>query len=303
MIPQQRTFVRQWSASSQIWRATGAANLRCRSSIPQAQHKILRQPEAMAARRAVNQSRRLPDSASIPLVSSLHPKSRSTPLLSVGLVLLGAFLLIGYSYSSSGGLASDMEAIHKGEGASCTSEVHRAIPFLKKAYGQTMRKVLHVGPDTCAVVSTLLKEDDTEAWGVEPYDLEDADSSCKRLIRKGFVRSADIKFSLPYRPKSFSVVIVSDALDYLSPKYLNKTLPDLARVSSDGLVIFAGQQRAKVLELAKFGKPVKLRSSSWWIRYFVQTGLQENEAATKKFEQAASKSSYKPSCQIFHLVS
>lgn len=125
-------------------------------------------------------------------------------------------------------------------GASCTSEVHRAIPFLKKAYGQSMRKVLHVGPDTCAVVSTLLKEDDTEAWGVEPYDLEDADSSCKRLIRKGFVRSADIKFSLPYRPKSFSIVIVSDALDYLSPKYLNKTLPDLARVSSDGLVIFAG---------------------------------------------------------------
>ncbi|URD84807.1 hypothetical protein MUK42_04746 [Musa troglodytarum] len=201
----------------------------------------------MAARRAVNQSRRLPDSASIPLVSSLHPKSRSTPLLSVGLVLLGAFLLIGYSYSSSGGFVRDKEAIHK--------------------------------------------EDDTEAWGVEPYDLEDADSSCKRLIRKGFVRSADIKFSLPYRPKSFSVVIVSDALDYLSPKYLNKTLPDLARVSSDGLVIFSGypgQQRAKVSELAKFGKPVKLRSSSWWIRYFVQTGLQE-KAATKKFEQAASR--------------
>ncbi|URD78950.1 hypothetical protein MUK42_05173 [Musa troglodytarum] len=222
------------------------------------QHNRLRQLEAMAARRAVNQSRRLPDSASIPLVSSLHPKSRSTPLLSVGLVLLGAFLLIGYSYSSSGGFVRDKEAIHKGEGASCTSEVQRAIPFLKKAYGQSMRKVLHIGPDTCTVVSTLLEEDDTEAWGVEPYDLEDADSSCKRLIRKGFVRSADIKFSLPYRPKSFSVVIVSDALDYLSPKYLNKTLPDLARVSSDGLVIFSGypgQQRAKVSELAKFGKP------------------------------------------------
>ncbi|RWV82451.1 hypothetical protein GW17_00056050 [Ensete ventricosum] len=153
----------------------------------------------MAARRAVNQSRRLPDSGSIPLVSSLHPKSRNTPLLSVGLVILGAFLLVGYSYSSS-------------------------------------------GPDTCAVVSTLLKEDDTEAWGVEPYDLEDADSSCKRLVRKGVVRSADIKFSLPYRPKSFSVVIVSDALDYLSPKYLNKTLPDLARVSSDGLVIFVSRE-------------------------------------------------------------
>ena len=102
-----------------------------------------------------------------------------------------------------------------------------------------MQKVLHVGPESCAVVSRLLKED-IEAWGVEPYDLEDADSGCKSLVRKGIVRVADIKFPLPYRPKSFSLVIVSDALDYLSPKYLNKTLPDLARVSADGLIVFAG---------------------------------------------------------------
>lgn len=103
-----------------------------------------------------------------------------------------------------------------------------------------MQKVLHVGPDTCSVVSNLLKEDGIEAWGVEPYDLEDADATCKNLVRKGVVRVADIKFPLPYKSKSFSMVIVSDALDYLSPKYLNKTLPDLARVSADGLVIFAG---------------------------------------------------------------
>ncbi|XP_073114711.1 probable pectin methylesterase CGR2 isoform X2 [Elaeis guineensis] len=192
------------------------------------------------------------------------------------------------------------------EGGSCTLEVLQAIPILKKAYGESMRKVLHVGPDTCKVVSKLLKEDGVEGWGVEPYDLEDIDASCKTLVRKGFVRLADIKFPLPYRPKSFSLVIVSDALDYLSPKYLNKTLPDLARVSSDGLVIFAGypgQQRAKVSELSKFGRPAKLRSSSWWIRYFVQNGLEENESVMKKFEQAASKRSYKPSCQIFHLSS
>lgn len=103
-----------------------------------------------------------------------------------------------------------------------------------------MHKVLHVGPETCTVVSKLLKEEGTEAWGVEPYDIEDADSTCKNLIRKGIVRVADIKFPLPYKSKSFSLVIVSDALDYLSPKYLNKTLPDLARVARDGLVIFAG---------------------------------------------------------------
>lgn len=116
----------------------------------------------------------------------------------------------------------------------------RALPYLKKAYGNAMQKVLHVGPDSCTVVSNLLKEGKVEAWGVEPYDLEDTDSSCKSLVRKGFVRMSDIKFPLPYRPDSFNLVVVSDALDYLTPRYLNKTLPDLARVSTDGLVIFAG---------------------------------------------------------------
>lgn len=105
-----------------------------------------------------------------------------------------------------------------------------------------MRRVLHVGPETCSVVSLLLREDETEAWGVEPYDVEDADSNCKSLLHRGVVRVADIKFPLPYRSKSFSLVIVSDALDYLSPRYLNKTVPELARVASDGVLLFAGNQ-------------------------------------------------------------
>ncbi|KAK9166066.1 hypothetical protein Scep_001257 [Stephania cephalantha] len=257
------------------------------------------------SRRPVIPSRRIADSGSIPFTNSLHQKSRSSPLLSVGLVVVAALLLIGYSYS--GGFGGDKDVVSKVEGdLSCTSEVLRALPILKKAYGDSMHKVLHVGPDTCSVVSNLLKEEDTEAWGVEPYDIEDADVNCKSLVRKGLARVADIKFPLPYRARSFNLVIVSDALDYLSPKYLNKTLPDLARVSIDGLVIFAGypgKQRAKVAELSKFGRPAKLRSSSWWIRYFVQTGLEENESATKKFGQAATKRSYSPSCQVFHLSS
>ncbi|XP_039129841.1 probable pectin methylesterase CGR2 [Dioscorea cayenensis subsp. rotundata] len=258
------------------------------------------------SRRAVNPSRRLADGGSLPFVGVFPQKSRTSPLLSVGLVVLGGFLLIAYSFAGSGGLGSVRVASNIGEGLLCTSEVQQAIPILKKAYVDSMQKVLHVGPDTCSVVSNLLKEDGIEAWGVEPYDLEDADATCKNLVRKGIVRVADIKFPLPYKSKSFSMVIVSDALDYLSPKYLNKTLPDLARVSADGLVIFAGfpgQRRAKLSELSKFGKPAKFRSSSWWIRYFVQTGLEENEAAMKKFEQAANKNSYKPSCQVFHLTS
>ncbi|KAM7470550.1 hypothetical protein LguiA_008733 [Lonicera macranthoides] len=280
------------------------------------------------SRRPVSTSRRFADGGGIPFVGSLHPKSRPSPLLSVGLVVVvndqiwppklplslcqnykrkikGAFLIIGYLYSGSGGSSVDKEALSKLEGGvSCSQEVLRAVPILKKAYGDSMRKVLHIGPDTCSVVSKLLKEEDTEAWGVEPYDLDDADGNCKSLVRKGVVRMADIKFPLPYRPNSFSLVIVSDALDYLSPKYLNKTLPELARVSSDGFVVFSGypgQRRAKVAELSKFGRPAKLRSSSWWIRFFIQTKLEENEAVTKKFEQAAAKRQYTPSCQIFHL--
>lgn len=256
------------------------------------------------SRRPVNPTRRVVDSGSISLGGSSQTKSRSSPLLSIGLVLLGVIVFIVYSYSSSG-WSRGVDVVNKFEGGvSCTLELQQALPILKKAYGDSLHKVLHVGPDTCSVVSKLLKEEDTEAWGVEPYDIDDADNHCQKLVRKGIVRVADIKFPLPYRAKSFSLVMVSDALDYLSPRYLNRTLPELARVASEGIVIFTGypgQQRAKVAELAKFGRPAKLRSSSWWIRYFVQTSLEENEAATKKFEQAAAKRSYKPPCQIFHL--
>ncbi|KAK1418256.1 hypothetical protein QVD17_27399 [Tagetes erecta] len=243
----------------------------------------------------------------IPFVGSLNPKSRPSPVLSVGLVLVGAFLIIGYVYSGSGGSNGDKAALNRFEGAvSCSAEINRALPYLKKAYGDSLHKVLHVGPDSCAVVSKLSKEEDTEAWGLEPYDLDDSDANCKSLIRKGIVRVADIKFPLPYRSKSFSLVIVSDALDYLSPRYLNKTLPELARVSSDGSVIlsgYPGQRRVKVAEMSKFGRPAKLRSASWWFRFFVETRLEENEVATKKFEMAAAKKGYQSTCQIFHLKS
>ncbi|KAK8567842.1 hypothetical protein V6N13_105789 [Hibiscus sabdariffa] len=259
------------------------------------------------SRRPVNPARRFADGGSIPFIGSVQSKTRSSPVLSIGLLVVGAILLIGYLHSGSGGSSGVKEALSKVEGGSlCTFEVQRALPVLKKAYGDSMHKVLHVGPDTCSVVSRLLKEDDTQAWGVEPYELDDADAGCKSLVQKGIVRVADIKFPLPYRAKSFSLVIVSDALDYLSPRYLNKTLPELARVSADGVIIFSGypgQQRAKVTELSKFGRPAKLRSSSWWIRFFIQTKLEENEAAAKKFEQASTKRSYKPACQVFHLQS
>ncbi|XP_074308886.1 putative pectin methylesterase CGR2 isoform X1 [Silene latifolia] len=255
------------------------------------------------SRRPVNPTRRLVGNGGFPLMGAFPSKTRSSPLLSLTLVVLGVFLILGYMYSGSGrkGIVSRIEGEFSG-----TLELQRAIPVLKKAYGDGMGKVLHVGPETCSIVSKLIKEEDTQAWGVEPYDLEDADSNCKTLVRKGFVRVADIKFPLPYRPSSFSLVIVSDALDYLSPKYLNKTIPELTRVAADGVVIFTGfpgQQRARVTELSKFGRPAKMRSQSWWVRFFGQIGVEVNEAAAKKFEQAATKQAYQPACQVFHLKS
>lgn len=149
--------------------------------------------------------------------------------------LFGMFLIINTPKEQNKSIVSCAGDV------SCTLEVARAIPFLKKAYGDSMHKVLHVGPDTCSIVARLLKEKDTEAFGVEPYDIEDASPLCKRMVNRGVVRVFNIKFPLPYRAKSFSLVIVSDSLDYLSPKYVNRTLPELARVSSDGLVIFTGK--------------------------------------------------------------
>ncbi|RZC05871.1 putative pectin methylesterase CGR3 isoform G [Glycine soja] len=261
------------------------------------------------SRRPANPSRRFGDSGGGLFSSS---KSKASPVLSVGLIIVGCLFLIAYVYKGSGGFGSHLESVSRVEELPnagdylCAREVLRAIPVLQKAYGDSLHKVLHVGPDTCYVVSKFLKEEETEAWGIEPYDVEDADGNCKALILKGIVRMADIKFPLPYRPKSFSLVIVSDALDFLSPRYLNKTLPDLARVSADGIVIFTGfpdNQKAKVADVSKMGRAAKMRSSSWWVRFFLSINLEENETASKKFAQASTKSSYISNCQIFHLKS
>ncbi|PWA62891.1 hypothetical protein CTI12_AA359840 [Artemisia annua] len=209
------------------------------------------------SRRPGNPTRRVTRSSSATLGGLFNSKSRTSPLLSVTLVLL-TFCLINTGYWNIGSSKGNKE-VSKVEGDfSCTFDVQRAIPILKKTYGDSMHRVLHVGPDTCSVVSRLMKDAETEAWGVEPYDIEDADISCRRLVHKGLVRVADIKFPLPYRAKSFSLVIVSDALDYLSPKYINKTVPDLARVSAQNLVIFTGypvHSKAKLPQQSKFGRP------------------------------------------------
>ncbi|KAM7516952.1 hypothetical protein LguiA_006535 [Lonicera macranthoides] len=102
------------------------------------------------ARRQVNPSRRFE--------ASLQSKSPSSPYLSFSLFILGALLFIGYSYRGSGGFGGNKIAVSRVEGDFlCTTEVSNAIPILRTAYGDSMHKVLHVGPDTCSVIHELLK--------------------------------------------------------------------------------------------------------------------------------------------------
>lgn len=68
------------------------------------------------SRRPGNPARRFADGGSLPFVGSMHSKSRSSPLLSIGLLVVGAILLIGYFYSGSGGRTSDREALGNAEG-------------------------------------------------------------------------------------------------------------------------------------------------------------------------------------------
>uniref|UniRef100_A0A7N0ZWT4 S-adenosyl-L-methionine-dependent methyltransferase n=2 Tax=Kalanchoe fedtschenkoi TaxID=63787 RepID=A0A7N0ZWT4_KALFE len=259
------------------------------------------------SRRPVSLARQIVERSRNSVANSMHSRTQQSRLLSVGLLLLGAILLICYAYSASGRSGNHNQALDRlleGD-SSCAADFLRALPILKKVYGNSMHKILHVGPDTCSVVSILLKEDDSEAWGVEPYNLDDTTSAhCKRLVRQGIVRVADIKYPLPYRAQSFSLVIISDVVDYLSPRYLNTTLIELTRVAADGVVIFAGypgQHRAKLVKMSKFGRPAKLRSATWWIRFFNQYKFEENDSAMKKFEQTSNKRGFKPSCHVFNL--
>ena len=67
-------------------------------------------------------------------------------------------------------------------GGSCTSEFIQALPILKKAYGDSMHKILHVSLDTCSVVSSLPRGKDIRAWGIEPYELDDIGANCRSFV-------------------------------------------------------------------------------------------------------------------------
>ncbi|GAY48038.1 hypothetical protein CUMW_108880 [Citrus unshiu] len=85
--------------------------------------------------------------------------------------------------------------------------------FSERKHMVTACTKFEVSPDTYPVVSRFLNEEETKAWGLEPYDTEVAENLCIKAF-------------------------FSDAMDYLSPRYLNKALQIWRGSSSDGLVTF-----------------------------------------------------------------
>ena len=124
----------------------------------------------------------------------------------------------------------------------CRTAVCEVLPLLKKVYTDSMDHILHVGPSACAVVLKLLKEEKAEAWGLLPFDPKPpVHSVCENLIRKGLIRVADVTQPFPYRSNSFSLVLANDIVDSMTSKQLNITLRELARVTSESVVVLVSK--------------------------------------------------------------
>lgn len=249
-------------------------------------------------------------------------KSKTSPLVSVCLVLLGIIILLGYSFSNSSsfgrygttpeGISSEIFEDEKEEFASrpeCRTAVCQVLPLLQRIYGEAMNRVLHVGPSTCGVVLKLLKEEKVEAWGILPFDPRPpVHSVCENLIRKGLIRVADVSQPLCYRSRSFSLVLANDVVDSMTSKQLNVTLRELARVSSESVVLLINKQAIQKIhdasgEGVKPLKSLKPRSRMWWQHRFQMLGLKESEEATKRFDALVGQRSLKSSYHVFLLIS
>jgi hypothetical protein len=189
----------------------------------------------------------------------------------------------------------------------CTASVCAIIDILQDMYGKTMHRLLHIGPGTCGIVAKLLKESNSEVWGIQPFRMkEPVHEVCQSLVRKGFIRVAEVNQPLPYRSRSFSFVLVTDSLDVMKKRDLNATLPELSRLSAHNLVVVVGKSRRPVDESKAIpGQPVKLnkpRTRDWWLQQFHAAGLKEDEEKSAHFEAAAAESGSKSTFHIFHLI-
>lgn len=124
----------------------------------------------------------------------------------------------------------------------CTASVCGVIDILQDMYGKTMHRLLHIGPGTCGIVSKLLKESNSEVWGIQPFRMKSpVHEICQSFVRRGLIRVAEVNQPLPYRSRSFSFVLVTDTLDIMKKRDLNATLPELSRLSAHNLVVVVGK--------------------------------------------------------------
>ncbi|KAJ7541888.1 hypothetical protein O6H91_10G081100 [Diphasiastrum complanatum] len=298
----------------------------------------------MARRPAVVTPKRVVESEANGFSSPNSPpqKSQSSSFISFCVVFIVVVLLIGYMFGDSE-MRSAIDALerltnredtdedttdhllkhllkredHRSSHSGCRVGVCNALPVLQDVYGKFMHKILHIGPGTCGVVSKLLKEENIEVWGIQPFEMKaPIHKLCNNFVKKGIVRVAEVYRPLPYRSQSFSLVLATDTLENLSSKRLNKTLPELSRLSTHRLVVFIGHRNLQMTSVESVDetnisrklikssndKPLKIRNRMWWLRRFEQAGLTEDEETTKRFENIQQEKSYKTKDYIFHLV-
>ncbi|KAG0590701.1 hypothetical protein KC19_1G120800 [Ceratodon purpureus] len=285
------------------------------------------------ARRPGLPIRRPPETTLFSSSTAGPPKSRISPVVSLCFLLVGGILLIGYSYGDSVFLSppqkdvevkqrliqtlpdDDVEGapafVWDGDKASskpeCTASVCGVIDILQDMYGKTMHRLLHIGPGTCGIVSKLLKESNSEVWGIQPFRMKPpVHETCQSFVRKGLIRVAEVNQPLPYRSRSFSFVLVTDTLDIMKKRDLNATLPELSRLSAHNLVVVVGKRRPLMVESKETPgqsvKTTKPRTRDWWLQQFNAAGLKEDDEKKTHFDAAVTESGNKSSFHIFHLI-
>lgn len=141
--------------------------------------------------------------------------------------------VVGICCTCPGGGSSESE---------CKRSLCQAIPLLVDLYGKAMHKILHIGRGSCGIVHELLKEDHIEVWGLEPEEIKTpAGSTCDNFIKKGRIRVSEPGRPLHYRPKSFSLILVSDVLDKLTPGILRAALKEYERATTRNLIVVVGK--------------------------------------------------------------
>eukprot|EP00246_Nothoceros_aenigmaticus_P006996 TRINITY_DN2052_c0_g1_i2.p1 TRINITY_DN2052_c0_g1~~TRINITY_DN2052_c0_g1_i2.p1 ORF type:complete len:374 (-),score=52.23 TRINITY_DN2052_c0_g1_i2:720-1814(-) len=183
----------------------------------------------------------------------------------------------------------------------CPPSLCQAIPLLLELYGKAMHRVLHIGRGSCAIVHELLKEDNTEVWGLEPEEVKSPmNPTCENFLKKSRIRVAEPGHQLPYRPASFSIILISDVLDKLTPSILRASLKEYARIASRNLIVVV-DSKPKQLKSAQ-GKLLKPRYKAYWIRKFSESGLTIDKEKTQRFEHLQQEKSFKTDRTFFHLI-